>query len=220
MTEGVRRKNYCAILMDEIEKAHPEVFNILLQIFDAGQLTDARGRRVDFRNSIIIMTSNLGSDLIKRDTTLGFGVKSDGAQTAQQSYERMKDKVMDEVKRFFRPEFLNRLDATVVFHQLDKEQINAIVDLMIKMVQKELEDRNVTLEITEAAREYLGEKGFDPVLGARPLRRVIQNEVEDTLSDELLSGRLNDGDVAIVDVEDEKIVIRSKVPAVPAATAV
>ena len=220
LTEGVRRKNYCAILMDEIEKAHPEVFNILLQIFDAGQLTDARGRRVDFRNSIIIMTSNLGSDLIKRDTTLGFGVKSDGAQTAQQSYERMKDKVMDEVKRFFRPEFLNRLDATVVFHQLDKEQINAIVDLMIKMVQKELEDRNVTLEITEAAREYLGEKGFDPVLGARPLRRVIQNEVEDTLSDELLSGRLNDGDVAIVDVEDEKIVIRSKVPAVPAATAV
>ena len=213
LTEGVRRKNYCAILLDEIEKAHPEVFNILLQIFDAGQLTDARGRRVDFRNSIIIMTSNLGSDLIKRDTTLGFGVKSDNAQTAQQSYERMKDKVMDEVKRFFRPEFLNRLDATVVFHQLDKDQINAIVDLMINMVQKELEERNVTLEITDAAREYLGEKGFDPVLGARPLRRVIQNEVEDTLSDELLSGRLNDGDVAIVDVEDDKIVIRSKVPA-------
>ena len=217
LTEGVRRKNYCAILLDEIEKAHPEVFNILLQIFDAGQLTDARGRRVDFRNSIIIMTSNLGSDLIKRDTTLGFGVKSDNAQTAQQSYERMKDKVMDEVRRFFRPEFLNRLDATVVFHQLDKDQINAIVDLMINMVQKELEERNVTLEITDAAREYLGEKGFDPVLGARPLRRVIQNEVEDTLSDELLSGRLNDGDVAIVDVEDEKIVIRSRVPAVAPA---
>ena len=213
LTEGVRRKNYCAILLDEIEKAHPEVFNILLQIFDAGQLTDARGRRVDFRNSIIIMTSNLGSDLIKRDTTLGFGVRAESAQTAQQSYERMKDKVMDEVKRFFRPEFLNRLDATVVFHQLDREQIHAIVDLMINMVQKELEERNVTLEITEAAREYLGEKGFDPVLGARPLRRVIQNEVEDTLSDELLSGRLNDGDIALVDVEDEKIVIRSKVPA-------
>ena len=213
LTEGVRRKNYCAILLDEIEKAHTEVFNILLQIFDAGQLTDARGRRVDFRNSIIIMTSNLGSDLIKRDTTLGFGVKSDSAQTAQQSYERMKEKVMDEVRRFFRPEFLNRLDATVVFHQLDKEQIHAIVDLMVNMVQKELEDRNVTLEITEAAREYLGEKGFDPVLGARPLRRVIQNEVEDTLSDELLSGRLCDGDVAVVDVEDDKIVIHSKVPA-------
>ena len=210
LTEGVRRKNYCAILLDEIEKAHPEVFNILLQIFDAGQLTDARGRRVDFRNSIIVMTSNLGSDLIKRDTTLGFGVKSDSAQTAQQSYERMKDKVMDEVRRFFRPEFLNRIDATVVFHQLDKSQIHAIVDLMIAMVQEELNERQITLEITDAAREYLGDKGFDPVLGARPLRRVIQNEVEDFLSEELLNGRLNDGDVAVVDVEDEKIVIRSK----------
>ena len=217
LTEGVRRKNYCAILLDEIEKAHPEVFNILLQIFDAGQLTDARGRRVDFRNSIIVMTSNLGSDLIKRDTTLGFGVKSDSAQTSQQSYERMKDKVMEEVRRFFRPEFLNRIDATVVFHQLDQEQIHAIVDLMINMVQTELNDRNITLEITDAAREYLGEKGFDPVLGARPLRRVIQNEVEDTLSDELLNGRLNDGDVAVVDVEDEKIVIRPKVPAAASA---
>ncbi len=217
LTEGVRRKNYCAILLDEIEKAHPEVFNILLQIFDAGQLTDARGRRVDFRNSIIVMTSNLGSDLIKRDTTLGFGVKSDEAQSSQQSYERMKDKVMDEVKRFFRPEFLNRIDATVVFHQLDREQIHAIVDLMIGMVQQELEDKNIQLEITDAAREYLGEKGFDPVLGARPLRRVIQNEVEDTLSDELLSGRLNDGDTAVVDVEDEQIVIRAKVPAMDPA---
>ena len=124
---------------------------------------------------------------------------------------------MDEVKRFFRPEFLNRIDATVVFHQLDRDQIHAIVDLMIGMVQKELEDKNITLEITDAAREYLGEKGFDPVLGARPLRRVIQNEVEDTLSDELLSGRLNDGDTAVVDCEDDKIVIRSKVPAATSA---
>ena len=212
LTEGVRRKNYCAILLDEIEKAHPEVYNILLQIFDAGQLTDARGRRVDFRNSIIVMTSNLGSDLIKRDTTLGFGVKAGDAQSSQQSYERMKDKVMDEVKRFFRPEFLNRIDASIVFHQLDRDQIHAIVDLMINMVQQELADKNITLELTDAAREYLGEKGFDPVLGARPLRRVIQNEVEDKLSDELLSGRLNDGDVALVDAEDEKIVIRARVP--------
>ncbi len=219
LTEGVRRKNYCAILLDEIEKAHPEVFNILLQIFDAGQLTDARGRRVDFRNSIIVMTSNLGSDLIKRDTTLGFGVKSDESQTQEQSYERMKNKVMDEVKRFFRPEFLNRIDATIVFHQLDRDQIHSIVDLMINMVQDELKDRNITLSLTDAARAYLGEKGFDPVLGARPLRRVIQNEVEDTLSDELLSGRLHDGDEALVDVEDGKIVVRSKVPVLPAALA-
>ena len=209
LTEGVRRKNYCAILLDEIEKAHPEVFNILLQIFDAGQLTDARGRRVDFRNSIIVMTSNLGSDLIKRDTSLGFAVKSDLARTDNQAYERMRDKVMEEVKRFFRPEFLNRLDATIVFHALSKEEINEIVDLMMNMVRLELKDKNIGIELTEAAREYLGEKGFDPVLGARPLRRLIQNEVEDRLSDELLGGKLSEGDTAIVDLdEDGKVVVK------------
>ena len=217
LTEGVRRKNYCAILLDEIEKAHPEVFNILLQIFDAGQLTDARGRRVDFRNSILVMTSNLGSDLIKRETTMGFSIKTDEAQTADSSYQRMKDKVMEEVKRFFRPEFLNRIDATVVFHQLSRPEILAIVDLMMNQVRDELKEKQVELEMTDAVRDYLGEKGFDPVLGARPLRRLIQNEVEDTLSDELLSGRLNENETAIVDLEDGKIVIRSRVPALPAA---
>ncbi len=210
LTEGVRRKNYCAVLLDEIEKAHPEVFNILLQIFDAGTLTDARGRKVDFRNSILVMTSNLGSDLIKRETTLGFSVKTDAAQTRDSSYTRMKDKVMDEVKRFFRPEFLNRIDATVVFHQLDESEILAIVDLMIDMVRKELAEKKIELELTEAARTWLGEKGFDPVLGARPLRRLIQNEVEDSLSDEVLSGRLDAGDVALIDVEDDQVVIRNK----------
>ena len=210
LTEGVRRKNYCAILLDEIEKAHPEVFNILLQIFDAGTLTDARGRRVDFRNSILVMTSNLGSDLIKRETTMGFSIKSDEAQTADSSYQRMKDKVMDEVKRFFRPEFLNRIDATVVFHQLSRPEILEIVDLMMDQVRGELKEKQVELELTDAARDYLGEKGFDPVLGARPLRRLIQNEVEDTLSDELLSGRLNEGEIAIVDLEDGKIVVRAQ----------
>ena len=216
LTEGVRRKSYCAILLDEIEKAHPEVFNILLQIYDAGQLTDARGRRVDFRNSILVMTSNLGSDLIKRETTLGFSTKTDQAQGQEQSYQRMKDTVMEEVKRFFRPEFLNRVDATVVFHQLDRPQILAIVGLMMAQVEKELSEKQISLEVTDAAREYLGEKGFDPVLGARPLRRLIQNEVEDTLSDELLGGRLNPGDVAVVDLEDGKIVTRSKVAALSA----
>ena len=210
LTESVRRKNYCAVLLDEIEKAHPDVFNILLQIFDAGQLTDARGRRVDFRNSILVMTSNLGSDLIKRETTLGFTVKSDDAQTEAAAYDRMKDKVMEEVKRFFRPEFLNRIDATVVFHQLTKEEIHAIVDLMMDQVRAELDEKKIGLELTEAAKQHLGEKGFDPVLGARPLRRLIQNEVEDALSDEVLSGRLNDGDIAIVDLEDDVIVIRNK----------
>ena len=217
LTEGVRRKNYCAILLDEIEKAHPEVFNILLQIFDAGQLTDARGRRVDFRNSILVMTSNLGSDLIKRETAMGFSIKADEAQSEENSYLRMKDKVMDEVKRFFRPEFLNRIDATVVFHQLSRAEILAIVDLMIDEVRDELKEKQVELELTDAARDYLGEKGFDPVLGARPLRRLIQNEVEDTLSDEILGGRLNRGDVAVVDLEDGKIVARIKAAAVPLA---
>ena len=213
LTEGVRRKNYCAILLDEIEKAHPEVFNILLQIFDAGQLTDARGRRVEFRNSILIMTSNLGSDLIKRDSTMGFAVKADQAQTENQSYERMKDKVMDEVKRFFRPEFLNRLDATIVFHQLARDEILSIVDLMMAMVRKELEEKEIGLEMTDAARVYLGEKGFDPVLGARPLRRLIQNEVEDILSDELLGGNIKAGWIALIDLDEEgKIVCRPKEP--------
>ena len=203
LTEGVRKKNYCAILLDEIEKAHPEIFNILLQIFDAGQLTDARGRRVDFRNSIIVMTSNLGSDLIKRDTAMGFAVKSDSAQTDNQAYERMKDKVMEEVKRFFRPEFLNRLDATIVFHALNQQQINRIVDLMMDMVRTEVKERGITIELTEPAREYLGEKGYDPVLGARPLRRLIQTEVEDRLSDALLGGGIDDGGTAIIDLDEE-----------------
>ncbi len=217
LTEGVRRKNYCAVLLDEIEKAHPEVFNILLQIFDSGTLTDARGRRVDFRNSILVMTSNLGSDLIKRETTMGFSVKTDDAQTEESSYQRMKDKVMEEVKRFFRPEFLNRIDATVVFHQLTRVEILEIVDLMMNQVRKELEDKQVELELTDAARDHLGETGFDPVMGARPLRRLIQNEVEDRLSDEILSGRLSAGDIALVDLEGGGIVIRPKVqePATP-----
>ncbi len=203
LTEGVRRKNYCAILLDEIEKAHPEVFNILLQIFDAGHLTDARGRKVDFRNSIIIMTSNLGSDLIKRETSLGFAAKASEAQTDDSAYERMKDKVMDEVKRFFRPEFLNRIDSTVVFHQLKKDEILQIVDLMMNQVRDELDEKEISLEITEAAKAHLGEKGFDPVLGARPLRRLIQDEIEDNLSDEVLSRRLVAGDVAMIDLDDD-----------------
>ena len=210
LTEGVRRKNYCAVLLDEIEKAHPEVFNILLQIFDAGTLTDARGRKVDFRNSIIIMTSNLGSDLIKRETSLGFAAKSAEAQTDDSAYGRMKDKVMDEVKKFFRPEFLNRIDSTVVFHQLTKDEILQIVDLMMGQVRGELGEKEIDLELSEEAKAYLGAKGFDPVLGARPLRRLIQDEIEDNLSDEVLSKRLVAGDIAMIDLEDNAIKITSK----------
>ena len=210
LTETVRRKSYCTILLDEIEKAHPEVFNILLQIFDDGHLSDAKGRRVDFRNSIIVMTSNLGSDLIKRETTLGFSVKSEEAQSEKQAYERMKEKVMNEVKRFFRPEFLNRIDATVVFHSLSREHILSIVDLMLDQVRQELGEKNISLEATDAAKEYLAEKGYDPNFGARPLRRLIQDVVEDKLSEDLLGGKISSGDVAILDVEDGETIIRVK----------
>ena len=218
LTEAVRRKSYCAILLDEIEKAHPEVFNILLQIFDDGHLSDAKGRKVDFRNSVIIMTSNLGSDLIKRETVMGFSIKADAAQSEKQAYERMKEKVLDEVKRFFRPEFLNRIDASVVFHALAQEHILSIVDLMLDQVRKELDEKGISLEASDAAKEYLAEKGYDPNFGARPLRRLIQDEVEDRLSEELLGGRINAGDVAVLDVQDEKMVVRIKeLAALPSA---
>lgn len=211
LTEAVRRKSYCAILLDEIEKAHPEVFNILLQIFDDGHLTDAKGRKVDFRNSIIVMTSNIGSDLIKKDSTLGFASKSDEAKTTEQSHQRMKDKVMDEVKRFFRPEFLNRIDASLVFHSLTQEHILSIVDLMLIDVSKQLLEKGVFLEVTQAAKELLAEKGFDPNFGARPLRREIQFQVEDALSDEFLHGNFGAGDTVEVDAQDGEITVKPRV---------
>jgi len=209
LTEAVRRKGYSAILLDEIEKAHPDVFNILLQIFDDGHLTDAKGRRVDFRNTIIAMTSNIGAELIKRDTTLGFATKTDEAKTQEQAYERMKEKILAEMKKFFRPEFLNRIDGVVVFHALNKDHIRQIVDLMLHEVCKELEEKTVKLEVTEAAKDFIGEKGFDPVFGARPLRRTIQDLVEDPLSDALLRGDFQAGDTVLVDCEDDRIVIRT-----------
>ncbi|MFA5056206.1 MAG: ATP-dependent Clp protease ATP-binding subunit [Dehalococcoidia bacterium] len=213
LTEAVRRKGYSAILLDEIEKAHPDVFNVLLQILDDGHLTDAKGRRVDFRNTIIVMTSNIGAELIRRDSTLGFSTKSDEAKTQSQSYKRMKDKVLEEMKRFFRPEFLNRIDGSIVFHALSKEHINQIVDLMLKDVQKELIDKGMKLETTDAARNLLGEKGFDPVFGARPLRRVIQDLVEDPLSEQLLRGEFCPGDTIVLDADDGRIVSRTLEPA-------
>jgi len=211
LTEAVRRKSYCAILLDEIEKAHPEVFNILLQIFDDGHLTDAKGRKVDFRNSIIVMTSNIGSDLIKRDTSLGFAMRTDEAASANHQYQRMKDKVVEEVKRFFRPEFLNRIDGSLVFHALTKEHLLEIVDLMMKKVQDQLKEKNIDIEVTQTAKELLADKGYDPNFGARPLRRVIQDEIEDMLSEELLGGRMQAGDTMVIDVEDDKFVVRIKV---------
>ena len=210
LTEAVRRKSYCTILLDEIEKAHPEVFNILLQIFDDGHLSDAKGRKVDFRNCIVVMTSNLGSDLIRKETALGFSIKADEAQSAQHAYDTMKDKVMNEVKKFFRPEFLNRIDTSVVFHALSQENILSIVDLMMIQVREELAEKQISLEVTEAAREYLAEKGYDPNFGARPLRRLIQDVVEDKLSEKLLGGEIHEGDVAILDVDGDETIIRLK----------
>ena len=210
LTEAVRRKSYCCILLDEIEKAHPDVFNILLQILDDGHLTDAKGRRVDFRNSIIIMTSNIGADLIRKGSAIGFTSRSDEAKSQQESYERMKEKLLGEVKKAFRPEFLNRIDATIVFHPLTKEQIRQIVDLMMVAVTKQLGEKGIKLEVTEAAKDFLGKKGYDEVYGARPLRRVIQDMVEDKLSEDLLRGRFRSGDTVIIDLEDEEIIVRAE----------
>jgi len=208
LTEAVRRKSYCTILLDEIEKAHPDVFNILLQIFDDGHLTDAKGRRVDFRNSIIIMTSNIGAELIRKGTAIGFTSRSDEVKTQQLTYDKMKEKLLGELKKTFRPEFLNRVDGVVVFHALTKEHIRKIVDLMLAKVAQQLVEKGIKLETTEAARDFLGEKGYDEVFGARPLRRVIQDMVEDKLSESLLRGQFQSGDTAIVDLEGEEIVMR------------
>jgi ATP-dependent Clp protease ATP-binding subunit ClpC len=210
LTEQVRRKSYCAILLDEIEKAHDDVFNILLQIFDDGHLTDARGRRVDFRNSIIVMTSNIGAEIIRKRSTIGFAPGGNEAKTKQMDYERMKEKLLEELKKKFRPEFLNRIDDRVVFHALTKEDIRKIVDLMLSLVAKQLAEKEVKLEVTDAAKDFLGEKGYDEVFGARPLRRVIQSMVEDKLSDSLLRGRFRAGDTAVVDREGDNITVAKK----------
>ncbi len=209
LTEAVRRKSYCCILLDEVEKAHYDVFNILLQIFDDGHLADAKGRRVDFRNSIIIMTSNIGAELIKRNMSIGFDIHGDSDK--QIEYDKMKEKVLGEVKKTFRPEFLNRIDATVVFHGLTKEHIRKIVDLMLSQTIDSVTEKNITLEITEAAKDLLGDKGYDPVFGARPLRRTIQEMVENQLSEALLHGDFLPGDTVVVDCEDDRIVIRALV---------
>jgi ATP-dependent Clp protease ATP-binding subunit ClpC len=219
LTEAVRRKSYCVILLDEIEKAHPDVFNILLQIFDDGHLTDAKGRRVDFRNTIVVMTSNIGSDLIRTDRSIGFAARADGAQQDAEAHERMKNNVLDEVKRFFRPEFLNRIDGTEVFHALTREHMEQIVELMLTEVSSNLIEKGISLEITDEAKGWLSEKGYDPQFGARPLRRVIQDSVEDRLSDAILGGELKPGDTAVVDTGDDgEIVVAAQSP-VPLASA-
>jgi ATP-dependent Clp protease ATP-binding subunit ClpC len=211
LTEAVRRKSYSVILLDEIEKAHPEVFNILLQIMDDGRLTDAKGRKVDFRNTIIIMTSNVGADLIRKETKVGFQTGKNAPQDAEHLYETMKEKVLSEMKKLFRPEFLNRIDATVVFRSLGREQIRQIVELMLGRTQNQLTEQRLTIEVTDAAKDLLVEKGFDEVFGARPMRRAIQTMIEDPLAEGLLHGRFQPGDSVHIDRQGEDLTMDTKV---------
>jgi len=199
LTEKVRRKPFSVVLFDEIEKAHGDIFNSLLQILEDGRLTDAQGRVVDFKNTVIIMTTNLGTKDISKGIGVGFGSAAD----SRGSYDRMKSKVGEELKQHFRPEFLNRVDDVIVFHQLSQDEIFEIVDLMVGKVDERLRDRDMGIEIRPAAKKLLSQKGYDPVLGARPLRRTIQREIEDHLSEKILFGELKAGQIVIVDAEGE-----------------
>jgi len=199
LTEKVRRRPFSVVLFDEIEKAHPDIFNSLLQVLEEGRLTDAQGRQVDFKNTIIIMTTNLGTRDISKSLSLGFA----NANDALGNYERMKNKVSDELKTHFRPEFLNRIDDVIVFHQLSESEITQIVDLMIVNLENRLKEKDMGIELTSAAKQVLAKRGYDPVLGARPLRRTIQREIEDQLSEKILFGDIKSGQIVLIDVEGE-----------------
>ncbi|GIM46090.1 negative regulator of genetic competence ClpC/MecB [Collibacillus ludicampi] len=206
LTEKVRRKPYSVVLLDEIEKAHPEVFNILLQVLDDGRLTDGKGRTVDFRNTVIIMTSNVGAQTIKKGGALGFTVNREA------EYTNMKDKVMDELKKQFRPEFLNRIDEVIVFHSLAEEHIKQIVDLMSEDLRKRLKEQDIHFVLSHEAKAFLAKEGFDPQYGARPLKRAIQRHIEDQLSEALLAGTIKRGDRVYIDVEVGKLQVKQNVP--------
>jgi ATP-dependent Clp protease ATP-binding subunit ClpC len=208
LTEAIRRRPYSIVVFDEIEKAHPEVHNMLLQIMEEGQLSDARGRKVDFRNAIIIMTSNVGADMIKRQTSLGFNLKRDEVEEEKVAYAEMRKKLTESLKRVFRPEFINRLDSIIVFRSLNREDIREIVSLELAKVAVRLEEHEIVLLPREDAIDWLAEKGYDPEMGARPLRRVIQQQVEDRMSDRLLSGEFEDGDTIELSVDEENDQIR------------
>ncbi|NQD65862.1 ATP-dependent Clp protease ATP-binding subunit [Bacillus haikouensis] len=205
LTEKVRRKPYSVILLDEIEKAHPDVFNILLQVLEDGRLTDSKGRTVDFRNTVLIMTSNVGAQSLKSNKYVGFNI-----QDGKQDYKDMKGKVMEELKRAFRPEFLNRIDEIIVFHSLEKEHLKEIVTLMSDQLTKRLKEQDIHIELSPAAKEKIADEGFDPEYGARPLRRAIQKHVEDKLSEELLRGKVLTGQNIMIDVEDNEFLVKVK----------
>ncbi len=208
LTDKVRRKPYSVILFDEIEKAHPDVFNVLLQILDDGRLTDAKGKTVDFKNAVIIMTSNVGANMIKKQSVLGFAI--DDESQVRNEYENMKKNVMDDLKQTFRPEFLNRIDDTIVFHSLEQKHINEIVKLMVKEVQKRLKTLGITLEVTKEAMEFIAKEGYDPQFGARPLNRAIQKLIEDKISEEILRNAVKSGDEVVIKIVDGSLEIVKK----------
>jgi ATP-dependent Clp protease ATP-binding subunit ClpC len=213
LTEALRRRPYSIVVFDEVEKAHPEAHNMLLQIMEEGHLSDARGHKVDFRNAIIVMTSNIGADMIRRQTGFGFQLKTDEATEEKLAYDEMRKKLTDSLRRVFRPEFINRVDSVIVFRSLNRDDIRKIVRLELDKVADRLHDHNLILQASDAALEQLANEGFDPDMGARPLRRVIQNKVEDRLSDALLSGEFNDGDIVMIDlVPDQEIIMRRVEP--------
>jgi ATP-dependent Clp protease ATP-binding subunit ClpC len=209
LTETVRRRPYSVVLFDEVEKAHPEAFNMLLQIMEDGHLSDAKGHKVDFRNTIVIMTSNVGAELLNRESSLGFSVNRDETKTEEDAYRRMREKVLDQLRRTFRPEFLNRVDAVIVFRALSRGQIKQIVDLELDKVCERLKEHMLTLEATDAAKEVLTDLGYEPQFGARPLRRVIQQRVEDPLSEGVLAGRFGQGDHILVDASGDEITLEA-----------
>ena len=210
LTEAVRRRSYSVILLDEIEKAHPDVFNVLLQVFEDGHLTDSKGRKVDFKNTVIVMTSNLGSSLIQSSGGIGFNFGRQDSDTLD--YQRVKDRILEAVKdphNGFKPEFLNRIDSTVVFHPLERSHILEIVDIMMKEVEGRVLEHGLVMQVTDTARDYLAERGFDPKMGARPLRRLIQDEIEDELSEKLLRNEFGAGDTVELDFIDGSIVVQT-----------
>jgi len=207
LTEIVRRKPYSVLLFDEIEKAHPDIFNIMLQILEDGQLTDAKGRKVNFKNTVIIMTSNIASEMIASFSKKGeFGFE-DGKSGKKQKEEKINDRVMEKLREYFKPEFLNRIDEVIVFHALDQKQIRAIVDLQLKQVSKRLQKQKITIDVTQKAKEWLAKKGFDENFGARPLRRVIQTELLDKLAMQIIEKKVQDGDKVKIDIERGQIKI-------------
>jgi ATP-dependent Clp protease ATP-binding subunit ClpC len=217
LTEAVRRRPYTVVLFDEIEKAHPDVFNLLLQLLEDGRLTDSKGRTVDFKNTLIIMTSNIGSKVIEKGGG-GLGFEFGGGDAVETQYNRIRSLVNEELKQYFRPEFLNRLDEIIVFRQLTRDEVKEIAEIMLREVFGRMREKGIHLSVSDAFKERLVEEGYNPSYGARPLRRAVMRLLEDSLAEEFLSGRIGEGDSAVVDVDENKqVVIRGQevAPALP-----